>query len=165
MATSNQPEKLRPVTSKKRSLIRPHKPKAPKVTKVLNPSAQPPEMRIKPSHDEITESRSKTISTASGESAAEHEADEYYEPPRFEVSFSMPPQPFLDPPIWEAMLKRARERLAQRPMDEIPAAGVDPEEEVESAESRRQREEREMEYGSMAIRGRSSCGAIGIKNE
>ncbi|KAJ5130340.1 uncharacterized protein N7515_006379 [Penicillium bovifimosum] len=149
MATSTPSETLRPITSKRRHLIPPHKPTSPKVSKVLNPSASPPETRIKPSHDEIAENRRKTSST-------EHEAEKDYEPSRFEISFSMPPQPFLDPPIWEASLNRARERLAQRPLNEIPAAGVG-----ESAERRRQRLEQELEYGSMAIRGRSSVSGRG----
>jgi hypothetical protein len=161
MASSTPSQTSRPIKSPKRSVLPPHKPTPPKVSKVLNPSAHPAETRIKLSHDEAAENRSKTSSTAPAKSAVEHEAEEEYEPPRFEVSFSMPPQPFLDPPIWEAMLKRARERLTQRPLDEIPASGVNLEEEAESAERRRQRVEQEMEYGSMAIRGRSSVSGRG----
>ncbi|KAF4760148.1 hypothetical protein HAV15_006225 [Penicillium sp. str.  len=71
----------------------------------------------------------------------------------------MPPQPFLDPPTWEAMLKHSRERLAAQSIKVEPSSDADQAE--ETVERMRQRVERETEYGSMAIRGRSSVRGRG----
>lgn len=156
-------------SQKSRSLLIPHKrallplpTKRPgsKVYKVLNPSAIPAETRIKPSYEESTQERNKpTSSSQHNKSTVEDEEDYEPQPPRFEVSFSMPPQPFLDPPTWEAMLKHSRERLAAQSIKDEPVSGEDQED--EPIERMRQRVERETEYGSMAIRGRSSVRGRG----
>ncbi|KAJ5468153.1 hypothetical protein N7475_005905 [Penicillium sp. IBT 31633x] len=141
----------------KRALLPPPRP-ASKVCKVLNPSATPAETRIKQSHDEATQKKNRsTNSSADKESISEDEED--YETPRFEVSFSMPPQPFLDPPTWETMLKRSRDRLAAKSVADAQDSETGQAE--ESVERRRQQVESEMEYGSMAIRGRSSVRGRG----
>jgi hypothetical protein len=62
-------------------------------------------------------------------------------------AFATTPQPFLDPPTWEAMLKR-KERASRQ--------GESDQSERETADQRRRRLEREAEYGSISIRGRSS---------
>jgi hypothetical protein len=67
-------------------------------------------------------------------------------------AFATTPQPFLDPPTWEAMLKRK----------EASRQGESDQSESETADQRRRRLEREAEYGSISIRGRSSVrGARG----
>ena len=70
-----------------------------------------------------------------------------------EFAFAVPPQPFVDPPTWEAMLKR-KEQAVSRQTEGTGQGGV--QSESETAEQRRRRLEQEAEYGSMAIRGRSS---------
>ncbi|KAG0159078.1 hypothetical protein PDIDSM_6598 [Penicillium digitatum] len=140
----------------KRALLPPRTKKpGPKAYKVLNPSAIPAETSIKKSYEEVNQERNKSTSL-SGHSKNIFEDKEEYEPqtPCFQVSFSMPPQPFLDPPTWEAMLKHSRERLAIQSLKDESGSGIDRED--ESVERTRRRVEREMEYGSMAIRGRSS---------
>ncbi|KGO77243.1 hypothetical protein PITC_092030 [Penicillium italicum] len=127
-----------------------------KVYKVLNPSALPAETSIKKSYEEVTQERNKSTSLSEhNKSTIEDEEDYEPQPPCFEVSFSMPPQPFLDPPTWEAMLKHSHVNLAAQPIKDELGSGEDRED--ESVEQMRQRMERETEYGSMAIRGRSSA--------
>lgn len=112
------------------------------VAKVLNPSAVPAETRMRqPAQD------------AANASATEEE-DEYekkYKTTGF--AFALPPQPFLDPPTWQAMLKR-KEQAGSRQSEVTGQEGA--QSASETADQRRRRLEREAEYGSMAIRGRSS---------
>lgn len=88
---------------------------------------------------------------------------------RIEFDFAAPPQPFLDPPVWEAMLKRARARSLGV---EGRAGGVGEGGELqggagsantgsETPREQRGRVGREAEYNSIAIRGRSSISARG----
>ncbi|KAJ5163218.1 uncharacterized protein N7500_005048 [Penicillium coprophilum] len=162
MASSTSSKKSRPllIPHKRALLPLPTNKIGPKVYKVLNPSATPAGISIKKSYEEATEERKKpTSSSKHNKSTVENEEDYEPQPPRFEVSFSMPPQPFLDPPTWEAMLKHSRERLSAQSVDDGSGSGVDHED--ESAERMRQQVERETEYGSMAIRGRSSVRGRG----
>ncbi|KAJ5863694.1 uncharacterized protein N7529_005610 [Penicillium soppii] len=140
----------------KRSLL-PPKSNQHKVCKVLNPSAIPAETRMKQSHEEATQKRNEFKNQSVNKDEFEDEED--YKPmaPRIEVSFSMPPQPFLDPPTWEAMLKHSQQRLAAQSDESSPENIA----ETESSERLRQRVDRETEYGSMAIRGRSSVRGRG----
>ncbi|KAI2717810.1 hypothetical protein CBS147332_4690 [Penicillium roqueforti] len=166
MASSASSQKPRPllIPHKRALLPLPTKGQGPKIYKVLNPSAIPAEMSIKQSYEEATEERRKrTTSSAHNKSTFEDEEDYEPQPPRFEVSFSMPPQPFLDPPTWEAMLKHSRERLATQSTKDEPRSASDQED--ESVERMRQRVERETEYGSMAIRGRSSVRGRGKRGK
>ncbi|KAJ5684363.1 uncharacterized protein N7477_000708 [Penicillium maclennaniae] len=112
------------------------------VAKVLNPSAVPAETRIRPS--------AQDAANASG-----IEEEEEYEKKYkcTEYAFAVPPQPFLDPPVWEAMLKR-KEQAVSRQNEGTSQGGV--QSGSETTEQRRRRLEQEAEYGSMAIRGRSS---------
>lgn len=132
------------------------------VPKVLNPSAVAAEMRMKKA-DPYT----FHISDENGAESADleklqgHSIDD--KPARIEVSFAMPPQPFLDPPTWEAMLKQVQRKA--EPLNEgVGRDGSEVQEKPGSSETpdqRRQRHEREAEYGSMAIRGRSNVGGRG----
>jgi hypothetical protein len=130
-----------------------------KVYKVLNPSAIPAETSIKKSYEEATQERNKPTSSSDHNKSTIEDEDYEPQPPHFEVPFAMPPQPFLDPPTWEAILKHSRERLAAQSIKDESGAGADRED--ESSERVRQRVERETEYGSMAIRGRSSVRGRG----
>ncbi|KAJ5287679.1 hypothetical protein N7478_003365 [Penicillium angulare] len=124
------------------------------VAKALNSSAVAAETRMK-----------KPISYPlhSDENADEgQDGDElqYLKSEPIEVAFAMAPQPFLDPPTWEAMLKRARDTAnasnntgTGNRRDDHGSVGPSS---SETADQRRLRREREAEYGSMAIRGRSS---------
>ncbi|KAJ5834657.1 hypothetical protein N7447_000683 [Penicillium robsamsonii] len=162
MASSTPSQKSRPLLIPHKRALLPSPTNRPgsKVYKVLNPSAIPAETSIKQSYEEATKERNKTPSSSEhNKSKVEYEENYDPQPPRFEVSFSMPPQPFLDPPAWEAILKHSRERLAAQSMGDRPSSGVDQED--ESAERMRQQVERETEYGSMAIRGRSSVRGRG----
>ena len=136
----------------KRPLLPPNK------HKVLNPSAIPAETRFKQSHEEATQRRTESKNTSDKSSNADEDEDYIPQTPRIEVSFSMPPQPFLDPPTWETMLKHSQQRLAAHSDGNSPESHT---QEVESAERHRQRVDRETEYGSMAIRGRSSVRGRG----
>jgi len=81
---------------------------------------------------------------------------------RIEFNFSAAPQPFLDPPTWEAMLKRSRTRSSVREnhtRDSGNSENVDVPH--ETPHDQRVRQEREAEYRSMAIRGRSSLTGRG----
>ncbi|KAJ5208533.1 hypothetical protein N7449_002912 [Penicillium cf. viridicatum] len=161
MASSTSSQKSRPLLIPyKRALLPSGTNKSgPKVYRVLNPSAIPAETNIKPSYEEAIQGRNKPSSLSKHNKSTVEDEDYEPHPPRFEVSFSMPPQPFLDPPTWEAMLKHSRERLAAQSIKAEPSSEADQEE--ESVERMRQRVERETEYGSMAIRGRSSVRGRG----
>ncbi|KUM57706.1 hypothetical protein ACN42_g9469 [Penicillium freii] len=161
MASSTSSQKYRPLLiPHKRALLPSGTNKlGPKVYKVLNPSAIPAGTSIKPSYEEAIQRRNKPTDSSEHNKSTVEDEDYEPQPPRFEVSFSMPPQPFLDPPTWEAMLKHSRERLAAQSMKVEPSSEADQEE--ESVELMRQRVERETEYGSMAIRGRSSVRGRG----
>ncbi|KAJ5174872.1 Cytochrome P450 [Penicillium canariense] len=123
-----------------------HKP----VYKVLNPSAVAATVCMKApcenSEDDISQ-------------------DDRTKATRIEFSFAAAPQPFLDPPTWEAMLKRARATAASAGEGASSSARRrDDDENVGSSETpdqQRLRREREAEYGSMAIRGRSSVSGRG----
>lgn len=136
-----------------------------RVSKVLNPSAIPAETHFKSSHEEATQKRQQLQNSDNKDKDERSNEDEDYSPkiPRTEVSFSMPPQPFLDPPTWEAMLKHSHQRLETQSTQSTQATSSDHHvgEQVESAEQLRQRVDRETEYGSMAIRGRSSVRGRG----
>ena len=156
--TASQAPKAR-ITPSKRLILPPRSTHKHKVLKVLNPSAKPAETCMKSSHEEAT--RQKKLNNANDQTSSPN--DEYDDTPqskRFEVAFSMTPQPFLDPPTWEAMLKISQQRhaahSAQENTSELPVS-----QQVESAERLRQRVDRETEYGSMAIRGRSSIRGRG----
>ncbi|KAJ5693185.1 hypothetical protein N7462_002608 [Penicillium macrosclerotiorum] len=144
-----------PSKSLPRALLIPHKrPLLPPQKHLQNSSAAPATILLKPT-------------------SAEHDnPDAPAQTRRTEVSFH-PPQPFLDPPAWEAMLARAQERAAR---EHRGADGEDEEEAAarglgtgtgngaESAERRERAREREAEYGSMAIRGRSGLGGRGRRH-
>lgn len=128
-----------------------HKP----VYKVLNPSATPATTDMKPplndnEDDPITEPLAQ-------------------KPIRIEFSFASSPQPFLDPPTWEGMLKRAQSKAASESAGESASAPstrrrgehLSESSDVETPDQQRIRQEREAEYGSMAIRGRSSVRGRG----
>jgi hypothetical protein len=130
------------------------------VYKVLNPNTTAPTTNMKPALDAnkdepVTEPTNKT-------------------PSRIEFSFASAPQPFLDPPTWEAMLKRAQARAASASVSlgEGESASnststrrrgenLSESSELETPDQQRIRREREAEYGSMAIRGRSSVSGRG----
>lgn len=159
MAPSASSKKSRPLLIPHKRALLPLQTKSRKVYKVLNPSAIPAETSIKQSYEEETQERNKPASSSEHNKSAVEDEDYELQPPHFEVSFAMPPQPFLDPPTWEAMLKHGRERLASQSIKDESGLGAD--REGESAERVRQRVERETEYGSMAIRGRSSVRGRG----
>ncbi|KAJ5933879.1 hypothetical protein N7454_006208 [Penicillium verhagenii] len=157
------PQKRALITSKKTTDK--GKPNTKKPTpKILNPSAVAAETRMK-----------KPIPFASDVSAAEYAELEDHTPEPIKVAFAMPVQPFLDPPSWEAMLKRAREAAnANTNINTGPpgvasgsrsASGrqgnIERSAPYETADQRRQRQDREAEYGSMAIRGRSNISGRG----
>ncbi|KAJ5307716.1 hypothetical protein N7476_008372 [Penicillium atrosanguineum] len=131
------------IIPEKRALLPPRTGSSRKpVAKVLNPSADPAETRMRqPAQD-------------AADASGIEEEDEYEKKYKCtEFAFAVPPQPFVDPPAWEAMLKR-KEQAVSRQNEGTGHGGVQIE--SESAEQRRRRLEREAEYGSMAIRGRSS---------
>jgi len=126
----------------KRALLPPSTGNKPKpVYKVLNPSATPAETCMRQSGQDAQDA-----ANASG--SEEDEREIKYR--RTEFAFARPPQPFLDPPAWEAILKRKEQ--VSRPGEGTDQGG----EQGETPDQRRQRLEREAQYGSMAIRGRSS---------
>ncbi|KAJ5514489.1 hypothetical protein N7463_004041 [Penicillium fimorum] len=162
IASSTSSRKSRPLLIPHKRALLPSPTSRPgsKVYKVLNPSAIPAETSIKQSYEEAIKERNKTTSSSEqNKITIKYEEDYDPQPPRFEVSFSMPPQPFLDPPTWEAILKHSRKRLAAQLIGGEPSSGLDQED--ESSERMRQQVERETEYGSMAIRGRSSVRGRG----
>ncbi|KAJ5921355.1 hypothetical protein N7466_009681 [Penicillium verhagenii] len=159
------PQKRPLITSKKPTDK--GKPNTKKPTpKILNPSASAAETRMK-----------KPTPYASDVSAAEYAELEDHTPEPIKVAFAMPVQPFLDPPSWEAMLKRAREAANTNTSTNTntgpagvasgsrSASGRQGNNErsapYETADQRRQRQDREAEYGSMAIRGRSNISGRG----
>ncbi|KAJ5888361.1 hypothetical protein N7495_008402 [Penicillium taxi] len=146
-----------PKNATSRPLIIPHKrpllpprtrnnsnPDGKPILKVLNPSAEPTETVMFQSMLYVDE-------------GFEDEPDEPYEEiPRYETSFSMGPQPFLDPPVWKAMLKRAHAAATASEGGRGEKSGSS-----ESLDARRQRQEREAEYGATAIRARSNISGRG----
>jgi hypothetical protein len=116
------------------------------VQKVLNPSAVAAEIRMK---------KPTPYAQSDDEPTAPELEDK---PDPIKVSFAMPPQPFLDPPTWEAMLRRAREARNTSGNGDLSNEASGP---SETADQRRQRHDREAEYGSMAIRGRSNISGRG----
>lgn len=171
------PTRSRPTSTllipKKRTLLPPtptthpsgthHQP----VKRILNPSAIAATIRTKGAHQDYTNNQEDR-----DQGVLEEEQDP--KPPRIEVTFSAIPQPFLDPPLWESILRTRRAKAASqsRSMDEERGgeAGEEGEEEdtsesgatgPETGEERRRRREREVDYGSMAIRGRSSLRGRG----
>jgi hypothetical protein len=151
MPKSTQKSRTRLIPDK-RSLLLP-KPTKNKVSKVLNPSAIPAKIHMKQSHEEAIQKTNQSTNPSPDKSE-----DTTHKAPRFEVSFSMPPQPFLDPPTWETMLTHSQQRLAAQSHRTSTKSHAH---EEESAERLRQRIDRETEYGSMAIRGRSSVRGRG----
>ncbi|KAJ5751824.1 hypothetical protein N7520_008741 [Penicillium odoratum] len=119
------------------------------VPKVLNPSAVAADTRMK-----------KPFPCALDKYTEAQEPEEN-QPEPIKVSFATPPQPFLDPPVWQAMLKRAREATNTN----APGNGNEQSGPSETADQRRQRQDREAEYGSMAIRGRSNISGRGKRRE
>ncbi|KAJ5748503.1 uncharacterized protein N7511_010199 [Penicillium nucicola] len=129
--------------------------------RALNPSAIPAETRLKQSYQEYLQT--KQDNPISNSTTATEEEEDQSQIPRMEVSFSAP-QPFLDPPTWDAMLRLHQEKIATQSIDESSVAaarGSGSGSGEESSERQRQRAEQEMEYGSMAIRGRSSVRGRG----
>ncbi|KAJ5997010.1 hypothetical protein N7499_006674 [Penicillium canescens] len=162
-STSPKPNRPRLIPNK-----RPLKPTSTtnRYPRVLNPSANPAETRLKQSYQEYLQTRKDNPNPSSTPATEE---DDLPQIPRIEVPFSAP-QPFLDPLTWDAMLRLHREKIAAQSVEDsngatsqgsgsgVGASAVSGE---ESAERRRQRAEQEMEYGSMAIRGRSSVRGRG----
>lgn len=101
--------------------------------RTMNPNVHPASVTIKPLLSSIatptqTTDRSKALTV--------------------EMDLSQPPQPFLDPDVWE------RIKAAGRDASRDPSI-----EREEGEEERRRRREREAEFGQMAVRGR--LGGIG----
>ncbi|KAJ5709247.1 hypothetical protein N7493_010581 [Penicillium malachiteum] len=119
-----------------------HKP----IQRVLNPSAVATETRMK-----------KAISVR-----LSPDWEEWERPDPNKCDFSRPTQLFLDPKRWEATLKKARDAAiasddaAGGTGDSTGNSGT-----FETADQRIQRQERAAEFGSMAIRARSSTIASG----
>ncbi|KAJ5601448.1 hypothetical protein N7510_010982 [Penicillium lagena] len=135
--------------------------------RILNPSAIAASIRTKGAHPNYTNSQEDR-----DQGLLEEESDP--KPPRIEVSFSAIPQPFLDPPVWESILRtqRAKAAIQSRSADEVRGGEAGKEREgedtsesgatgPETGDERRRRREREVEYGTMAIRGRSSLRGRG----
>ncbi|KAJ5327129.1 Cytochrome P450 [Penicillium brevicompactum] len=134
--TASQAPKAR-MDSSKRLILPPRSIHKHKVLKVLNPSAKPAETCMKSSHEEAT--RQKKLNNGNDQTSSPN--DEYDDTPqskRFEVAFSMTPQPFLDPPTWEAMLKISQQRHAAHSAQENTSESS-VSQQVESAERLRQR--------------------------
>ncbi|KAJ6171840.1 hypothetical protein N7470_000907 [Penicillium chermesinum] len=148
------------IIPRKRPLLPPHtssdKSAKSQPPRVLNPSAVAAETRMKkaaPRH---------YSSDSADESLGEDSEDEKPGPVKF--AFAAPPQPFLEPPTWEGMLKRHAQAQTRGvdgsgdTRDKSRDAGGRGEEGLETADERVRRREREAEYGSMAVRGRSRVG-------
>jgi hypothetical protein len=102
------------------------------VPQTINPSVHPASVNIKP----------LLSSTATATAAGTTDRSKAH---TVEMDLSQPPQPFLDPGVWERM------KAAGRDASRGPSA--------EREEERRRRREREAEFGQMAVRGR--LGGIG----
>ncbi|KAF7130973.1 hypothetical protein CNMCM5793_003908 [Aspergillus hiratsukae] len=113
-----------------------------RLPRTINPSVHPARVTIKPSPSLSSAATATAASTATGTS----DRSKAY---TVEVDLSQPPQPFLDPAVWERMKATGRDALAG------PSA-----EREEGEEERRRRREREAEFGQMAVRGR--LGGVGI---
>lgn len=112
----------------KRLLVKPSP-----VPQTLTPNVHPASITIKPSLSSIA-----TPTRPTDRSKAH----------TVEMDLSQPPQPFLDPGVWERM------KAAGRDASRGPSA-----EREEGEEERRRRREREAEFGQMAVRGR--MGGLG----
>ncbi|GFF48714.1 hypothetical protein IFM46972_08620 [Aspergillus udagawae] len=108
------------------------------VPQTINPSVHPASVTIKPSLSSITTATATATATTDDRSKAH----------TVEVDLSQPPQPFLDPSVWERMKAVGRDA----------STGPSAEREEEEGERMRRRE-REAEFGQMAVRGR--MGGIG----
>lgn len=133
------------------------------IPKVLNPSATAAETRMKKANPYVFRPSIENEEDNTGVGNMKDHDDVDDTPARIEFSFAMPPQPFLDPPRWEAMLKQAQLKTApltggagknRSETQEEPGPS-------ETPDQRRQRREREAEYGSMAIRDRSNVSGRG----
>lgn len=78
-----------------------------------------------------------------------------------EFDFATPPQPFLDPPAWEAMLKRSQMKGSLGEGSKQGAGDVGTSRSATTPREEKARTEREAEYSSVAIRGRSSMSGRG----
>ncbi|RHZ74871.1 hypothetical protein CDV55_103423 [Aspergillus turcosus] len=120
----------------KRPLTKPSR-----LPKTINPSVHPASVTIKP----LLSSTATATVTATATGTTDDRSKAY----TVEVDLSQPPQPFLDPTVWERM------KAAGRDASTGPSA-----EREEGEEERRRRTEREAEFGQMAVRGR--LGGVGI---
>lgn len=127
---------------------------------LLNPSATPAETRMKKAHSQPYDANS---AASNGRDADPEPQDQNPEPVK--LAFAMPPQPFLDPPTWEAMLKRHARSQAVRAGEQVGGDYAETGSSEETPDQRRRRGEREAEYGSMAIRGRSSVSGRGKRGK
>jgi hypothetical protein len=126
---------------------------------VLNPSTKPATTHMKPPLD-TNDYEEESINEPTKDNSTQ-----------IQFSFASAPQPFLDPPTWEAMLKRAQTAAASAggsasasASNSVRRSGENPNSEslgTETPDQQRIRREREAEYGSMAIRGRSSVSGRG----
>jgi hypothetical protein len=164
MSSSTSPKPNRPRLIPNKRPLKPTSTTNP-YPRVLNPSANPAEIRLKQSYQEYLQTKNNSPNPSFTPATEEEDLPQT---PRIEVSFSAP-QPFLDPPTWDAMLRLYREKIAAQSIEDSSGAtsrgsgsgvGAGAGSGEESAE-RRQRAEQEMEYGSMAIRGRSSVRGRG----
>ncbi|KAF3387169.1 hypothetical protein F1880_000524 [Penicillium rolfsii] len=123
------------------------------VYKMLNPSSTPAITHMKPPLGTNEDEEESTHEPTRGKST------------RIECSFAAAPQPFLDPPTWEAMLKRAQSEAASAAASAGESASASASNNLgrrienlsessgtETPDQQRIRREREAEYGSMAIR-------------
>ncbi|KAJ5103348.1 hypothetical protein N7532_003877 [Penicillium argentinense] len=135
----------RPGGSKRRLLI-------PEKRKLLPP--RPKKVISQTNEPGIVFKNPRPKETAHSDESEDNDEDASDKPTRIEFDFASTSRPFLDPSTWEAMLKKSREESAMRGGDTDPADTVEtPEEQA--------RREKESEYGSMAIRGRSSISGRG----
>ncbi|KAJ6021874.1 hypothetical protein N7540_007378 [Penicillium herquei] len=118
-----------------------HKP----IQKVLNPSAVATETRMK-----------KAVSLR-----LSADWDEYDPPDPTKCDFSRPTQLFLDPKRWEVMLKKAQDTAKALDASGGPGNSTGNSGTFETADQRIRRQERAAEFGSMAVRARSSMAASG----
>lgn len=140
------------------------------VHRTLNPSAVPAQIQIRrPAFSTVTVTPTATATAAGAKDAPTQntgqDQGQRHEPTVIEFDASRPPQPFLDPGVLQRMRAHVR---AVREVREgtsggatggtMTPTGIRAEElkgEGESEEAIRRRQEREAEYGSMAVRGRS----------
>jgi hypothetical protein len=130
------------------------------VYKVFNPNTVPATTHMKPPID-TNDDEDGSMNEPAKDKAT-----------RTEFSFASAPQPFLDPPTWEVMLKRAHTAAMSASTGESASASasnsvrrrgenLSESSGAETPDQQRIRREREAEYGSMAIRGRTSVSGRG----